>query len=49
VAIAWTLRRPEVTGAIVGMRSPQQVDGVAGAADFRLSDSEIAEIESYLQ
>jgi aryl-alcohol dehydrogenase-like predicted oxidoreductase len=49
VAIAWTLRRPEVTGAIVGMRSPQQVDGVVGAADFRLSESEVAEIESYLQ
>ena len=49
VAIAWTLRRPEVTGAIVGMRSPQQVDGVVGAADFRLSEAEIAEIESYLQ
>ena len=49
VAIAWTLRRPEVTGAIVGMRSPQQVDGVVGAADFRLSEAEIVEIESYLQ
>ena len=49
VAIAWTLRRPEVTAAIVGMRSPQQVDGVIGAAEFRLSDSEIAEIENYLK
>jgi len=44
VAIAWTLRRPEVTGAIVGMRSPAQVDGVVGAADFRLSPDEIAAI-----
>jgi len=44
VAIAWTLRRPEVTGAIVGMRSAKQVDGVVGAADFRLSPEEIAEI-----
>jgi aryl-alcohol dehydrogenase-like predicted oxidoreductase len=44
VAIAWALRRPEVTGAIVGMRSPQQVDGVVGAADFRLSPEEIAQI-----
>jgi aryl-alcohol dehydrogenase-like predicted oxidoreductase len=48
VAIAWTLRRPEVTGAIVGMRSPEQVDGVIGAADFRLSESEIAEIAGLL-
>ncbi|HEX2640671.1 MAG TPA: aldo/keto reductase, partial [Pyrinomonadaceae bacterium] len=41
VAIAWTLRNPVVTGAIVGMRSPAQVDGVIGAADFRLSDAEV--------
>src|SRR6266567_2503412 len=44
VAIAWVLRRPEVTAAIVGMRSPKQVDGVIGAAEFRLSDAEISEI-----
>ncbi len=44
VAIAWTLRHPAVTAAIVGMRSPQQVDGVAGAMEFRLSEAEIAEI-----
>jgi len=44
VAIAWTLRRPEVTSAIVGMRSPKQVAGVVGAADFRLTADEIGEI-----
>jgi len=49
VAIAWTLRRPEVTGAIVGMRSPQQVEGIIGAADFRLSQNEIQEIESFMK
>lgn len=49
VAIAWTLRRPEVTGAIVGLRSARQVDGIAGAADFRLSTSEIDEIAKFLQ
>ena len=48
VAIAWTLRRPEVTAAIVGMRSPKQVDGVVGAADFRLSAGEIEEIAKAL-
>lgn len=48
VAIAWTLRRPEVTAAIVGMRSPAQVDGIIGAADFRLSTEEIAEIATFL-
>ena len=44
-AIAWTLRHPAVTGAIVGMRSAKQVEGVIGAAEFRLSADEIAEIE----
>jgi aryl-alcohol dehydrogenase-like predicted oxidoreductase len=47
VAIAWTLRHPAVTGAIVGMRSAKQVDGVIGAGDFRLSAEEIAEIEQF--
>ena len=46
VAIAWTLRHPAVTAAIVGMRSAEQVDGVIGAADFRLSEAELAEITS---
>ncbi len=45
VAIAWTLRRPEVTGAIVGVRTPEQVAGVIGAEEFRLSQEEIVEIE----
>ncbi|MFN3326588.1 MAG: aldo/keto reductase [Bryobacteraceae bacterium] len=49
VAIAWTLRRPEVTAAIVGLRSPAQVDGVIGAAEFRLSAEEIAEIEAFMK
>lgn len=48
VALAWVLRRPEVTGAIVGLRSPKQVDGVIGAADFRLSSAEIEEIAAFL-
>jgi aryl-alcohol dehydrogenase-like predicted oxidoreductase len=49
VALAWTLRRPEVTGAIVGLRSPKQVDGVIGAADFRLSAGEVDEIAAFLR
>jgi aryl-alcohol dehydrogenase-like predicted oxidoreductase len=44
VAIAWTLHNPAVTGAIVGMRSPEQVDGVIGAAGLHLSDDEMSEI-----
>src|SRR6267142_3921378 len=45
VAIAWVLRRPEVTAAIVGMRSAKQVEGVIGALTFRLTEDELAEIE----
>jgi aryl-alcohol dehydrogenase-like predicted oxidoreductase len=48
VAIAWVLRRPEVTAAIVGMRSPQQVDGVIAAAEFRLNEEEIGRIAAFL-
>jgi len=47
VAIAWTLRHPAVTAAIVGMRSSQQVDGVIGAMEFRLSNQEIQEIADF--
>jgi aryl-alcohol dehydrogenase-like predicted oxidoreductase len=47
VAIAWVLRNPAVTGAIVGARRPDQVRGVAGAAEFRLSPHEVAEIEAF--
>lgn len=46
VAIAWTLRHPAVTAAIVGGRRPEQVDGIIGAAGFRLPEEEIREIEA---
>jgi aryl-alcohol dehydrogenase-like predicted oxidoreductase len=46
VAIAWALRHPAVTAAIVGMRSAEQVEGVIGAMEFRLSPEEIAEIDA---
>jgi aryl-alcohol dehydrogenase-like predicted oxidoreductase len=48
VAIAWTLRNPAVTGAIIGVRSAQQVSGIAGAADVKLSPNDILEIEQGL-
>ncbi|MGO4883568.1 MAG: aldo/keto reductase [Bryobacteraceae bacterium] len=49
VAIAWTLWHPAVTAAIVGMRSAEQVEGVIGATEFRLSAEEVAEIGRFLQ
>jgi aryl-alcohol dehydrogenase-like predicted oxidoreductase len=48
VAIAWTLRNAAVTGAIVGVRSAQQVAGIAGAADIRLNADDVREIERAL-
>lgn len=48
VAIAWTLNHPAVTGAIVGFRSPEQVKGIIGAGDFRLTPLEVSEIEERL-
>jgi aryl-alcohol dehydrogenase-like predicted oxidoreductase len=48
VAIAWTLNHRAVTGAIVGFRSVQQVEGIIGAASFRLLPSEVVEIEDEL-
>jgi aryl-alcohol dehydrogenase-like predicted oxidoreductase len=49
VAIAWTLRNPVVTAAIVGARRPDQVDGVLPAATFRLSDADANRIEAFLR
>lgn len=45
VAIAWVLRHPAVTAAIVGGRSAAQVDGVVGAADVQLTPEDVAAIE----
>lgn len=46
LAIAWTLRHSAVTGAIVGARNAKQIDGIIGAATFRLTQDEIREIET---
>jgi aryl-alcohol dehydrogenase-like predicted oxidoreductase len=46
VAIAWVLRNPAVTGAIVGARNAKQAEGVMRAGDFRLTPQEIAEVEA---
>jgi aryl-alcohol dehydrogenase-like predicted oxidoreductase len=45
VAIAWTLKNPAVTGAIVGFRSPKQLSGIVGADELLLSPAEMEEIE----
>ena len=44
IAIAWTLAWPGVTGAIVGARTPAQVDGWIGAATVELAAADLEEI-----
>jgi aryl-alcohol dehydrogenase-like predicted oxidoreductase len=48
LAIAWVLRRPEVTAAIVGSRRPSQIEETAVAASWKLPDEAVAEIENLL-
>lgn len=48
VAIAWTLRNPAITAAIVGGRNPRQVEETAQALTFRLSDEQYQQIQNFL-
>ena len=48
IAIAWVLRDSAVTGAIVGARRPEQVNGLIDAIGVRLAPAEIEEISHYL-
>jgi aryl-alcohol dehydrogenase-like predicted oxidoreductase len=48
LAVAWVLAVPGVTGAIVGARRPEQVEGWVEAAEVRLSAEDLAEIERAL-
>ncbi len=45
IAIAWVLKNPVVTGAIVGSRSAKQAEGVMRAGEINLTKEDIAEIE----
>jgi aryl-alcohol dehydrogenase-like predicted oxidoreductase len=49
VAIAWTLVNPAVTAAIVGARSPEQVDGWIGAASYALQPADLQQIEAFFK
>lgn len=47
VAIAWTLKNPAITAAIVGMRNAAQAKGVVGAAKLKISSEDLAAIEAF--
>jgi aryl-alcohol dehydrogenase-like predicted oxidoreductase len=49
VAVAWTLAWPGVTGAIVGARSPAQVDGWIGAGTIELTDTDLDEVAAAIR
>jgi len=49
VAVAWTLHHPAITAAIVGGRSAKQVEGLAPALTFRLSEDEYQRINAFLE
>ena len=49
LAIAWVLRRPEVTSAIIGIRRPEQLEQTIPAGDRNLSGTTAAEVDSILQ
>ncbi|RLS29929.1 MAG: aldo/keto reductase [Planctomycetota bacterium] len=49
VAIAWTLRRPELTSAIVGARSPEQIEQTVTAGDRVLDEAGVATIAAALE
>jgi aryl-alcohol dehydrogenase-like predicted oxidoreductase len=48
VAVAWTLHHPAITAAIVGGRSARQVEGVAPALTFRITEQEYAQVNQFL-
>ena len=48
VAVAWSLHHPAITAAIVGGRSPQQVEGLAPVLHFRLTDEEYQRVNAFL-
>jgi aryl-alcohol dehydrogenase-like predicted oxidoreductase len=49
IAIAWTLAWPGVTGAIVGARTPKQVDGWIGAASIALTPRDLDDIAAAIR
>ena len=49
VALAWVLARPGVSGAIVGGRSPEQVDGWLPGGTLVLTAAELDEIAALVE
>jgi aryl-alcohol dehydrogenase-like predicted oxidoreductase len=48
LALAWVLRRPEVTSAIVGARRPSQIEETVGGAGWKISQEDLDHIDELL-
>ena len=48
IAIAWVLANPAVTGAIVGIRRPDQVDGILGGAEVTLTEDNLQQLNAFV-
>ena len=48
LAIAWVLRRPEITSAIVGARKPAQIEETVATGDWTLAEEDIRLITKLL-
>ncbi len=48
LAIAWTLRKPEVTAALNGARDPSEIEDSVKASDITIPQADIDEIEKLL-
>jgi aryl-alcohol dehydrogenase-like predicted oxidoreductase len=49
LAVAWTLAQPAVQVTIVGARRPAQLDETAAAADIKLSEADLEEVDTILK
>jgi L-glyceraldehyde 3-phosphate reductase len=50
LAIAWVLRKPTVTSAIIGASRPQQIDDVVSCLnDLTFTERDLSEIEAALE
>lgn len=48
LALAWVLRRPEVTSAIAGARRPAQIEESAGGSGWTMDDDDLQTIDELL-
>jgi len=49
LALAWLLRRPEVSSCIVGAYTPEELEEACSAAQMTLAETELRQIETILQ